>query len=171
MQTLRIIPQPIIAQIDGIATAAGCQLTASCDLAIASTRSLFATPGVKIGLFCTTPGVAISRTISTKRTFEMLFTGENISAQIALEYGLVNKIFDSQVLEQETLKLANQIAQTPLPLLSLGKQAFYEQIEKGANLFEAYDISNFTMSSNLSNEFANEGIKAFLEKKQPSWKL
>ena len=167
MTSIRNLPQPVIAQIQGLATAAGCQLVATCDLAIASADSSFATPGVQIGLFCTTPGVAVSRVIGAKRSMEMLLTGQPISADYAAEIGLINRVVSPDDLEQSVLNLARQIGDASSSTVILGKQAFYKQVELGTS--DAYQLAEETMVRNLQDEDAREGILAFLEKRAPKW--
>jgi enoyl-CoA hydratase/carnithine racemase len=168
MQTLHEIPQPVIAQVHGIATAAGLQLVASCDLAIASSDAKFSTPGVKIGLFCSTPMVPLSRVIGRRRVLDMLFTGRLVSADEAFQFGLVNRIVQKDKLIQETENLAKEIAQYSLLTLELGKKAFYKQIEQSESL--AYDYAKEVIAQNLTTEDAQEGMTAFLEKRKPKWK-
>ena len=167
MTSIRKLPQPVIAQIKGLATAAGCQLVATCDLAIASADASFATPGVQIGLFCTTPGVAVSRAIGAKRSMEMLLTGQPISADYAAEIGLINRVVSPDDLEQNVLNLARQIGGASSSTVVLGKQAFYKQVEMGIS--DAYQLAEETMVRNLQDEDAREGISAFLEKRDPKW--
>jgi len=167
MQTIVRHPKPVIAQVQGIATAAGCQLVASCDLAVASTQARFATPGVNIGLFCSTPMVALSRNVSRKHAMEMLLTGEMISAEDALRMGLVNRVVDGEALGAETMALAQKIASKPAGTIKIGKEAFYRQLEMG--LAEAYDYASRVMTENMLAFEAEEGIGAFLEKRQPKW--
>jgi enoyl-CoA hydratase/carnithine racemase len=167
MQTIVRHPKPVIAQIQGIATAAGCQLVASCDLAVASTAARFATPGVNIGLFCSTPMVALSRNVSRKHAMEMLLTGEMISADDARHIGLVNRVVSPEILEPETMKFAELIAAKPHGTLKIGKEAFYKQIEMG--LSEAYDYASRVMTENMLAAEAAEGIGAFVEKREPKW--
>ncbi len=167
MTSIRNLPQPVIAQIQGLATAAGCQLVATCDLAIASADSSFATPGVQIGLFCTTPGVAVSRVIGAKRSMEMLLTGQPISADYAAEIGLINRVVSPDDLEQSVLNLARQISDASSSTVILGKQAFYKQVELGTS--DAYQLAVETMVRNLQDEAARVGILAFLEKRTPKW--
>lgn len=168
MQAIRDLPQPVIAQVQGLATAAGCQLVATCDLAIASQDAHFATPGVRIGLFCHTPQVPLARAIGRKRALEMLFTGRPISAEEAERYGLVNKVVPTAGLAEETLRLAKYIAQASPLTLALGKQSFYHQIE--AEETRAYDYAKEMMSLNAMTEDAQEGISAFLQKRTARWK-
>lgn len=167
MQTIVRHPKPVIAQIQGIATAAGCQLVASCDLAVASSAARFATPGVNIGLFCSTPMVALSRNVSRKHAMEMLLTGEMISAADAHRIGLVNRVVAPESLDDETTKLAELIASKPHGTLKIGKEAFYKQIEMG--LSDAYDYASQVMTQNMLAAEAAEGIGAFVEKREPKW--
>ena len=167
MQTIVRHPKPVIAQIQGIATAAGCQLVASCDLAIASSTARFATPGVNIGLFCSTPMVALSRNVSRKHAMEMLLTGEMITAEVAHRIGLINRVVASEALAAETMKLAELIATKPHGTLKIGKEAFYKQVEMG--LSDAYDYASRVMTENMLAAEAAEGIGAFVEKRKPKW--
>ncbi len=167
MQTIVRHPLPVIAQVQGIATAAGCQLVASCDLAVASREARFATPGVNIGLFCSTPMVALSRNVSRKHAMEMLLTGEMISADEARRIGLVNRVVAHDALADETLKLAELIASKPKATVKIGKEAFYRQLEMG--LSDAYNYASEVMTLNMLNAEANEGITAFVEKRAPQW--
>ncbi len=167
MTAIQAIPQPVIAQIDGVATAAGCQLVATCDLAVASETSRFATPGVKIGLFCSTPMVALTRSIGRKRALEMLLTGKMIDAPQAAEWGLVNHVVPSDRLAEETRRLAMDIAAASSLTVGLGKQAFYSQIDLDQP--KAYDYAKEVMSMNALAADAQEGMCAFLEKRQPVW--
>lgn len=160
-------PRPVIAMVHGLATAAGCQLVASCDLAMAAESASFATPGVNIGLFCSTPMVALSRNLGRKQAMEMLLTGESVSAAAAMAMGLVNRVTPADELMDETLDLAVRIAAKPAATLKLGKAAFYAQAEMG--LDEAYDFAARTMTENMMAAEANEGICAFVEKRQPVW--
>ena len=168
MKKIQNIPQPVIAQVHGIATAAGCQLVAACDLAICDTKTKFCTPGTKIGLFCLTPMVPLSRVIGRRRALDMLFTGRNISAKEAEHFGLVNRVVDSSKLLQETEKWANEIAKFSLYTLESGKKAFYHQINLDDNM--AYDYSKEAISKDCLSEDAQEGMSAFLEKRKPVWK-
>ncbi|MER3467115.1 MAG: enoyl-CoA hydratase [Thermoflexus sp.] len=168
METIQSIPQPVIAQVHGMATAAGCQLVATCDLAVASEDARFATPGVKIGLFCSTPMVAVSRNLPRKKVMEMLLTGEPISAQEALRYGLVNRVVPREALEAETRALAEKIAAASPFVVGLGKQAFYRQLEMPQP--QAYAYAREVMSFNALAADAQEGICAFLEKRPPRWR-
>ncbi len=167
MTAIQAIPQPVIAQVDGVATAAGCQLVATCDLAVASETSRFATPGVKIGLFCSTPMVALTRSIGRKRALEMLLTGKMIDAAQAAEWGLVNHVVPSDRLAEETRRLAMDIAAASSLTVGLGKQAFYSQIDLDQP--KAYDYAKEVMSMNALAADAQEGMCAFLEKRQPVW--
>jgi enoyl-CoA hydratase/carnithine racemase len=167
MQTIQSIPQPVIAQVHGIATAAGCQLVCTCDLAIASEHASFATPGVRIGLFCTTPMVALTRAIGRKRAMEMLLTGKMIDAATAADWGLVNRVVPAAELESETRKLASEIVSASGLVLGIGKQAFYSQIDLDQP--KAYAYAKEVMTMNSLAEDAQEGIGAFLEKRTPCW--
>ena len=168
MQTIQSIPQPVIARVHGIATAAGCQLVATCDLAIASADAGFATPGVKIGLFCTTPMVALTRSIGRKRAMEMLLTGRMIDAATAEAWGLVNRVVRAEDLETETIRLATGIMAASSFTVGLGKQAFYSQIDLDQP--KAYAYAKEVMSMNALADDAQEGIGAFLEKRVPCWR-
>ena len=167
MQTIVRHPKPVIAAVHGIATAAGCQLVASCDLAIASREARFATPGVNIGLFCSTPMVALSRNVSRKHAMEMLLTGDMVGADDAQRIGLVNRVVAPDQLESETMELANRIATKPIRTVKIGKEAFYRQLEMP--LSEAYDYASAIMTKNMLEAEAEEGICAFLEKRTPKW--
>ena len=167
MQTVQKIPQPVIAEVQGTATAAGCQLVATCDLAVAAEQASFATPGVKIGLFCTTPMVALTRAIGRKRALEMLLTGHRIDARTAAEWGLINRAVAKDQLKKETEELARKVTDASSLVLSLGKQAFYTQIDLEQT--KAYDYAQEIMSLNAMAADAQEGMSAFLEKKQPTW--
>jgi len=167
MTTLQSIPQPVIAEVQGTATAAGCQLVASCDLAIAAEEASFATPGVRIGLFCSTPMVALSRAVGRKRALEMLLTGEQVDAQTAADWGLVNRLVPASQLRTETLKLARRIAEASDLVVGLGKQVFYTQIDLDQP--KAYACAQEVMSRNALAHDAQEGISAFLEKRTPCW--
>jgi len=167
MQTVVRHPKPVIAQVQAVATAAGCQLVASCDLAVASSEARFATPGVNIGLFCSTPMVALSRVVPRKAALEMLLTGEAIDANEAKRIGLVNRVVPAAELEKETEALARFIASKPTATLKIGKQAFQHQLELG--LSNAYDYVGEVMVQNMLHDEAREGIGAFLEKRLPKW--
>ena len=160
--------KPVIAMIDGIATAAGCQLISSCDLAYSSENSQFATPGVNIGLFCSTPMVPLSRTVGKKQAMEMLLTGDLIDAKKALSIGLINNVFEIEKLEENVLKIANKIASKSSATIKIGKDAFYKQ--KDMSLKEAYDYTSKIMTENMLHKDSEEGITAFLEKRSPNWK-
>ena len=157
----------MIAEVQGIATAAGCQLVATCDLAIAAEEAAFATPGVRIGLFCTTPMVALSRAVGRKRALEMLLTGEPIDAHTAADWGLVNRVVAAGQLRAETLKLARRIAEASDMVVALGKQAYYAQIDLDQP--KAYAFAQGVMTRNALANDAQEGISAFLEKRVPRW--
>ena len=167
MAVIQSIPQPVVAQVHGIATAAGCQLVATCDLAVAAEEAQFATPGVRIGLFCTTPMVALSRAVGRKRALEMLLTGAPIDARTAMEWGLVNRVVPATRLCEETFALAQRIADASPLTLAVGKQAFYAQIDLDQP--KAYAYAKEVMSLNALAEDAQEGIGAFLEKRSPCW--
>jgi enoyl-CoA hydratase/carnithine racemase len=167
MTRIQSIPQPVIAEVQGIATAAGCQLVATCDLAIAAEEAAFATPGVRIGLFCTTPMVALSRAIGRKRALQMLLTGEMVDARTAAGWGLVNQVVAASALQAETRKLAARIAQSSELVLALGKQAYYTQIDLDQP--KAYAYAKEVMSMNAMAADAQEGMCAFLDKRQPTW--
>jgi enoyl-CoA hydratase/carnithine racemase len=167
MTIIQEIPQPVIARVQGVATAAGCQLVAACDLAVASETARFATPGVKIGLFCTTPMVALSRAIGRKRAMEMLLTGAFVDAQTAAEWGLVNRVVPAERLEAAAMELALGIAGASGFTVGLGKQAFYAQIDLDQP--KAYAYAKEVMSMNAAAADAQEGIGAFLEKRTPCW--
>jgi enoyl-CoA hydratase/carnithine racemase len=167
MQTIVEHPKPVIAQVQGVATAAGCQLVASCDLAVASSEARFATPGVNIGLFCSTPMVALSRAVPRKAALEMLLTGDAIDAEEAWRLGLVNRVVAPADLKNETLSLARRIAGKPAVTLKMGKKAFQRQLE--LPLAEAYDHVCEVMTENMLHAEAQEGIGAFLEKRPPKW--
>ncbi|MDX2167753.1 MAG: enoyl-CoA hydratase [Deltaproteobacteria bacterium] len=167
MTTIQAIPQPVIAQVHGIATAAGCQLVASCDLALAATTARFATPGVNIGLFCTTPMVALTRAIGRKRAMQLLLTGEAIDAATAAEWGLINRVVDAEQLTAETRALAERIAAASTLVVGLGKQAFYAQFDLDQP--KAYAYAKEVMSLNALAADAQEGMCAFVEKRRPTW--
>jgi enoyl-CoA hydratase/carnithine racemase len=168
MTAIHELPQPVIARVHGMATAAGCQLVAACDLVVASSEARFATPGVKIGLFCTTPMVEVTRSVGRKRALEMLLTGTAIDAETAAEWGLVNRVVAPEELEAATDQLARQIASASSLTVGLGKRAFYRQIDLG--LDAAYDHCQAVMSENATAEDAQEGMSAFLEKRPPTWR-
>ena len=168
MQAIVNSSKPVIAEVNGVATAAGCQLVASCDLAIASNNSKFATPGVNIGLFCSTPMVALSRNVHKKNAMEMLLTGDMISAQKAKEIGLINNYVEVEELESTVMQLAQKIASKPSLTIATGKKAFYEQADM--TLSKAYEYTSEVMKNNLLRDDAKEGISAFVEKRSPNWK-
>ncbi|CAN5870270.1 enoyl-CoA hydratase [soil metagenome] len=168
MMTIQSIPQPVIAEVHGIATAAGCQLVATCDLVVATEEARFATPGVRIGLFCSTPMVALSRSVGQKKALEMLLTGDFISAEEGRAEGLVNEVVSPENLEAETRSLARKIAEASPLVVGVGKQAFYRQLEMTAD--QAYAHTKEVMSFNATFADAQEGICAFLEKRPPEWK-
>lgn len=167
MNRIATIPLPVIAEVAKVATAAGCQLVAACDLALASTEATFATPGVRIGLFCSTPMVALTRAIGRKRAMEMLLTGEPIDAPTALAWGLVNRVVEPHRLHEETLALARRIASSSRGIVAIGKAAFYTQIDLDQT--RAYDYTKAVMVSNALEPDASEGIAAFLERRSPKW--
>ncbi len=167
MQRIVRLPQPVIAAVQGTATAAGCQLVASCDLALASSTAKFATPGVNIGLFCSTPMVALSRNVSRKHAMEMLLTGDMIAAADAARIGLINRVVAPGAERDEALKLARQIAAKSAATVKIGKEAFYRQLEMG--LADAYRYAAEVMVENMLARDAEEGISAFIEKRPPKW--
>jgi enoyl-CoA hydratase/carnithine racemase len=167
MLAITRLPKPVIAQVQGMATAAGCQLVATCDLAVAAAEARFATPGVNIGLFCSTPMVALSRAVGRKPAMEMLLTGDPVTADRARELGLVNRVVPAARLAEETMGLARQIAGKSPLTLAIGKEAFYEQAEMG--LQGAYEYASEVMTRNMLARDAEEGIDAFLEKRPPVW--
>jgi enoyl-CoA hydratase/carnithine racemase len=168
MMTIQKLPQPVIARVQGIATAAGCQLVAMCDLAVASSEARFAVSGVNYGLFCSTPGVALSRNVSRKQAMEMLLTGEFIDAYVARERGLVNRVVPPEHLDDEITKLTASILAKPAIAIAMGKKLFYKQIEMGVEA--AYQLAGQTMACNMMDEAALEGVQAFIEKREPAWK-
>jgi enoyl-CoA hydratase/carnithine racemase len=168
METIQGIPQPVIAQVHATATAAGCQLVATCDLVVASEEARFATPGVRIGLFCSTPMVALSRAVGQKKSMEMLLTGEFVSAEDALDCGLVNRVVPAEELEAEARALADKISEASPLVVGVGKQAFYRQLEMPTE--QAYAYTKEVMSFNATFQDAQEGMSAFLEKRKPEWK-
>ena len=165
MQTITALSQPVIARVQGAAAAAGCQLVAQCDLAVASEAARFTTPGVTWGFFCSTPGVAVGRNISRKRAMEMLLTGDLIDAHQALEWGLVNRVVAAASLEEETLKLARQIAEKPPATTAAGKRAFYQQMDLG--IARAYDLASQVISSSFAHAEGRAGMDAFIDKRPP----
>ncbi|MFI5367022.1 MAG: enoyl-CoA hydratase [Candidatus Binatia bacterium] len=167
MTAIQDIPQPVIARVHGVATAAGCQLVATCDLAVAAEAARFATPGVKIGLFCTTPMVALTRAIGRKRALEMLLTGVAVDARTAMEWGLVNRVVPAGQLDEATQLLAEQIAEASALTVAIGKQAFYTQIDLDQP--KAYAYAKEVMSMNALADDAQEGMAAFVEKRTPCW--
>ncbi len=168
MQSIVKNPKPVIAEVGGVATAAGCQLVASCDLAYAGESAKFATPGVNIGLFCSTPMVALSRNISNKHSMEMLLTGDLISSSKAAEIGLINKVINNDALQSFVLDRALKISKKSAMTLKIGKEAFYKQIDM--TLSEAYDYASNVMVENMLKLDAEEGIDAFINKRNPSWR-
>ena len=167
MEAVRQLPQPVIAEVQGLATAAGCQLAATCDLVVASTAAAFATPGVMIGLFCTTPAVALCRAVPSKKALEMLLTGNPISAAEAERVGLVNRVVSPDRLHDEAMGLARQIAAASRATVALGKRAFYRQLPLDRPA--AYKVAQQVMVANALAPAAREGIGAFLEKRAPNW--
>ncbi|XP_028810138.1 enoyl-CoA hydratase domain-containing protein 3, mitochondrial [Denticeps clupeoides] len=167
MTLIQDIPVPVIAMVNGVAAAAGCQLVASCDIAVASEKSTFATPGVNVGLFCSTPGVALGRAVPRKVAMEMLFTGHPISAHDALRHGLVSKVVSEEQLESETLAMARRICETSRPVVALGKAAFQRQMAQSRDA--AYATATQVMVDNLALVDGQEGIRAFIEKRKPAW--
>ena len=165
MQTITAIPQPVIARVQGAAAAAGCQLVAQCDLAVASDAAKFTTPGVTWGFFCSTPGVAVGRNLLRKRAMEMLLTGDLIDAQKALEWGLVNRVVAADALERETLALAKQIAEKPPATVAAGKRAFYQQMDLGVQ--KAYDLASQVISASFAHDEGRAGMDAFIDKRPP----
>ena len=168
MQRLQTIPQPVIAAVQGLATAAGCQLVCSCDLAVASERAAFATPGVKIGLFCSTPMVALTRAVGRKRAMEMLLTGRVIDAPTAAAWGIVNHVVPHETLAAEAHRLAGEIAAASAATVAIGKRAFYSQID--LDQVAAYEYASQVMTQNAKAADAQEGIEAFLAKRPPCWR-
>ncbi len=168
MQTIVTNPKPVIAEVAGVATAAGCQLVASCDLAYAGKSSKFATPGVNIGLFCSTPMVALSRNLTNKHSMEMLLTGDLISPDKAVEIGLINQVVKDEFLQKTVLDIALKISKKSAMTLKIGKEAFYNQLDM--NLSEAYEYASNVMVQNMLKFDAEEGIDAFINKRDPKWK-
>jgi len=167
MLALQRLPQPVIARVQGIATAAGCQLVAMCDLAVAAEGAKFAVSGINLGLFCSTPSVGLSRNVSRKQAMEMLLTGEFIDAPTALARGLVNRVAPADQLDQEIAKLCAAIVAKPVAAVAMGKQLFYKQLEMGIDA--AYQLAGQTMACNMMEESALEGVQAFIEKRAPDW--
>lgn len=168
MRKLVALPQPVIAVVNGLATAAGCQLVAQCDLAVASENARFAVSGVNLGLFCSTPAVPLSRNLARKRAAEMLFTGEFIDAEVALDWGLVNRVTPPGQVMEAARELANNLKAKPREVLAMGKALFYRQLD--APLGPAYDDASRTIAANMDTEAAREGIAAFFDKRPPRWK-
>ncbi len=167
MMSIQRLPVPVIARVQGIATAAGCQLVAMCDLAVAAREARFAVSGVNLGLFCSTPSVALSRNLSRKAAFEMLVTGDFISADQALAQGLVNRVVDADKLDADIEVLALRIASKPRVAIAMGKALFYRQVEVGIQA--AYDDAGRTMACNMMDDSALEGVQAFIDKRKPNW--
>jgi enoyl-CoA hydratase/carnithine racemase len=168
MEAIHALPQPVIAKVHGIATAAGCQLVAACDLAIAAEGTRFATPGVRIGLFCSTPMVPVSRAVGRKRAMQMLLTGEPIDAATALDWGLVNRVVPLEELEPAVLELVEAISRSSSYTVATGKRAFYAQIDQAER--DAYEHCKLVMTENALADDAQEGMTAFLEKREPVWR-
>ena len=168
MLTIQRLPVPVIARVQGIATAAGCQLVAMCDLAVASSTARFAVSGVNVGLFCSTPGIALSRNVLRKQAFEMLVTGEFISAQEAKTRGLINRVTEPEQLDAEVEKLVAAIIIKPRVAVAMGKEFFYRQAE--LSIAPAYDAASQVMACNMMDDSALEGVQAFIEKRPPRWK-
>jgi enoyl-CoA hydratase/carnithine racemase len=168
MEAIHELPQPVIAKVHGIATAAGCQLVAACDLAVAAAGTRFATPGVNIGLFCTTPMVPVSRAVGRKRALQLLLTGEPIGAETALEWGLINQVVAAEELDGAVSKLVGAIARSSSYTVSTGKRAFYAQVDRAEH--DAYEHCKVVMTENALAEDAQEGMTAFLEKRAPVWR-
>ena len=168
METIHRVPQPVIAKVHGVATAAGCQLVAACDLAVAAADARFATPGVKIGLFCSTPMVPLSRAIGRKRALEMLLTGDFVDADTAREWGLVNRVVRAEQLDEAVGALVAKISRSSPLTVGIGKEAFYSQIDLDEH--RAYDLTKAVMAMNSLAGDAQEGICAFLEKREPTWR-
>lgn len=167
METIHHVPQPVIAKVHGVATAAGCQLVAACDLAVAAADARFGTPGVKIGLFCSTPMVPLTRAVGRKRALEMLLTGDLVDAPTALDWGLVNRVVPADRLDQAVDDLVEKISRSSPLTVGIGKAAFYEQIELDEH--RAYDLTKSVMAMNSMAGDAQEGMSAFLEKREPRW--
>jgi enoyl-CoA hydratase/carnithine racemase len=167
MMRIQSLPQPVIARVHGIATAAGCQLVAACDLAVAAHDARFAVSGINVGLFCATPSVALSRNVARKAAFEMLVTGDFIDAPTALERGLINRCVPAERLDQEIGRLADVIAAKPPSVIAAGKALFYRQLQ--ADVGTAYRLAGEAMACNMVDEIAQEGVAAFIEKRSPNW--
>jgi enoyl-CoA hydratase/carnithine racemase len=165
MQTITVLPQPVIARVQGAAAAAGCQLVAQCDLAVASDAAKFVTSGVTWGFFCSTPGVAIGRNLQRKHTMEMLLTGDPVDAHRAMQWGLVNRVVSPEKLSEETEKLARQIAEKPPATVAAGKRGFYQQMD--LNLAKAYELASGVISSSFAHAEGKAGMDAFIDKKPP----
>lgn len=168
MLQIQHLPQPVIARVHGVATAAGCQLVAMCDLAVAAETARFAVSGINVGLFCATPAVALSRNVSRKQALEMLLTGDFISAATACERGLINRVVALEMLDQEIAKLCASIQAKPAAVISAGKQMFYRQGEMG--IAAAYQLAGHAMACNMADPIAQEGVTAFIEKRAPDWR-
>jgi enoyl-CoA hydratase/carnithine racemase len=169
MMRIQSLPQPVIARVHGVATAAGCQLVAMCDLAVAAENARFAVSGINVGLFCATPSVPLSRNVGRKTAFEMLVTGEFIDSRAAVQRGLVNRCVPADRLDQETDELADSIVAKPPSVIAAGKALFYRQLELGVPA--AYALAGIAMARNMSDEVAQEGVAAFIGKRPPSWSL
>lgn len=167
MMTINKMPQPVIARVQGLATAAGCQLVAACDLAVAVDTAVFATSGIRVGLFCATPAVAVSRNLARKQAMEMLLTGEFIDAQTAVQYGLINRAVPAAELDEAVQWFVEAIVSKSAVAVSMGKEMFYKQIEIG--MAEAYEYASTVMACNMMAEDAGEGIDAFMQKRPPQW--
>jgi len=167
MLQIQNLPQPVIAQVQGIATAAGCQLVSMCDLAVASKSSKFAVSGINYGLFCSTPSVGLSRNMHRKQAMEMLLTGDFIDAQTAVQRGLINQCVEDDKLDESVIDLCHKILAKPEPAVRMGKQLFYKQLEMGVSA--AYQLAGQTMACNMMDETAQEGFQAFLDKRKPDW--
>lgn len=168
METIHELPQPVIAKVHGIATAAGCQLVAACDLAVAADGARFGTPGVKIGLFCSTPMVPVSRAVGRKRAMQLLLTGEPIDAATALDWGLINRVVGADELEPAVVELVEAIARSSSYTVATGKRAFYAQVDRAEH--DAYEHCKIVMADNALADDAQEGMNAFLEKRAPTWR-
>lgn len=168
MQTIATLPQPVIARVQGAAAAAGCQLVAQCDLAVASEAAKFTTPGVTWGFFCSTPGVAVGRNLLRKRAMEMLLTGDLVDARKALEWGLVNRVVPAEALDAAVTELAAKIAAKPPATVAAGKRAFYQQLDLGIE--RAYELASNVIAFSFAHEEGREGMDAFIDKRAPRWK-
>ncbi|KPK08803.1 MAG: enoyl-CoA hydratase [Betaproteobacteria bacterium SG8_39] len=168
MLSIQQLPQPVIARVQGAAAAAGCQLVAQCDLAVASAAAKFTTPGVSWGFFCSTPGVAVGRNLQRKRAMEMLLTGDMIDAARALEWGLVNRVVPADALDAEVMALAHKIGAKPQATIAEGKRAFYQQLDLGIE--RAYEMASHVITSSFVHAEGREGMDAFIEKRDPKWK-